>query len=589
MHNLYLLPSCEAIRSAGTVSVDHRPSLANFAVALAAGIAMFTFAGGLASPAAAAETHYLALWSCLVLVALAGLALPPALDLAGAAILTTLVMWVVPHGPTRGAAVGLLLTIAVAVVALRYLEKTGGQLTWGWAVPTALAIQYLCRADRLLSLSLEPTTLISFIVLPVTVGAVFMALQKREGTLPALVAATTAALLVPGWSVSVTLSLLALLAGVLFRDRLTPRWLAVALAIVIVLAADSWQPSLGWLLLLVILAKALPPNWLTGTTAILATLVLCIFLPDVRDWSEVTRLMALGPILLPALLLPNEGRRANSIEAFVLAVLALRTVDGPTALAAPLALGALSLRTRAVAAGLQMLWSGALLAGAVLLAGYPWLRSPALEDSLGLLGVQVTWPHAIGVAAVLWLMTFLCAAMEDSSFVVRCRPAIVGGLVLLLLAFFALPPSAEVPLAGRTQVLDASHSESAFALEPGVFTRSVILDSYLENSASLPPGTPVGRVILTDKEGEHHSWLLRAGMDTGEWAARRPDVAALPGFRAPTPWLSWVTASRDVFAQRYRAHWRLEGRFEITRLELQRVDDLPTEVALAIFHLELRR
>jgi hypothetical protein len=186
-------------------------------------------------------------------------------------------------------------------------------------------------------------------------------------------------------------------------------------------------------------------------------------------------------------------------------------------------------------------------------------------------------------------MTFLCAALVDSSVIVRCRPVIVGGLVLLLLAFFALPPSAERPLNGRIQVLDTNRSEIAFALESGILTRSVILDSYLENSASLPPGTPVGRVILTDKEGERRSWLLRAGIDTGEWAARRPDVAALPGFQAPTPWLSWVTASRDVFAQRYRAHWQLDGSFEITHLELQRVDDVPAEVALAVFHLELRR
>jgi len=571
------------------VSTDYRPSLANFAVVMAAGIAMFTYAGGLVSPAAAAETYYLALWSSLILVTLAGLALSPALDLAGAAVLVTLVVWVVPHGPTRGAAVGLLLTIAVATVALRHLERTGGQLTWAWAVPTAMALQYLCRADRFLGVSLQPAILISFLVLPVTVAAVVMSLQKREGTLPVLVAVTTAALLVPGWSVTVTLSLLALLVGLLLRDRLTPRWLAVALAIVVVLAAAAWQPSLALLLLAVILAKALPANWLTGVSAILATLVFCIFLPEVRDWSEVTRLMALGPILLPALLLPSDSRRANSIQAFVLAVLALRTVDGPAALAAPLALGALSLRTRTVAARLQMLWSGALLAGAVLLAGYPWLRSPALEDSLALFGVQIAWPYAIGVAGVLWLMTFLCAALEDGSLVLKCRPTIVGGLVLALLAFIALPPAAERPLTGGIHVLDADQSEKAIDLEFAVPTQSVVIDSYLENSASLPTGTPVSRVILIDSAGERRSWLLRAGLDTGEWAARRPDVAGLPGFQAPAPWLSWVTASRDIFAQRYRASWQLDEMVEVVHLDVQRVEDLPSEVALAIFHLELRR
>lgn len=550
---------------------------------------MFVFAGSLVHPVAAAETYYLALWSTFVLVALAGLALPPALDLGGAAVLITLVVWAVPHGPTRGAAVGLLLTLATATIALRYLERTGGKLTWAWAIPTAMAIQYLCRADRFLALSLTPQTLVSFLVLPVVVAATFMALQKREGTLPVLVAVATSTLLAPGWSVTVTLSLLALLVGILLRDRLTARWLAVALALVVVLAADSWQPSLGWLLVAVILAKALPVNWWTGTAAILGATILCIFLPEVRNWSEVIRWMALGPILLPALLLPSEGRRTDSIQAFVLAVLALRTIDGPAAMAAPLALGALSLRTRAVAAGLQILWSGTLLGAAVLLAGYPWLRSPALEEALGLFGVEISWPYAIGVAAALWVLTFLCAALVDSSFVMRCRPTIVGGAVLALLAFFALPPAAIRPLSDRIHVLNQAQTEISLDLGEATAVQSVVLDSYLENSASLPTGTSVGRLILTDSKGERRSWLLRSGVDTGEWAACRSDVAGIPGFQAPPPWLSWVTASRDIFAQRYRAEWPLDSEIEAIRLELERAEDLPDGVVLAIFHLELRR
>ncbi len=78
-------------------------------------------------------------------------------------------------------------------------------------------------------------------------------------------------------------------------------------------------------------------------------------------------------------------------------------------------------------------------------------------------------------------------------------------------------------------------------------------------------------------------------METGEWAARRADVAGLPGFQAPNPWLSWVTAGRDVFAQRYRAAWQLDRTIEAGDLEVERVDGLPPDVVLAIFHLELRR
>lgn len=566
-----------------------RPSLANLAVALAAGIAMLTYAGALTDPTASAETHFLALWSTAVLIALAGLALPPALDLAGSAALVTLVVWAVPFGPVRGATVGLVLTVALAVVTLRYLEKTGGDLNWGWAIPTAMALQYLCRAERFLAIDLDAPTLISLVLLPLIVSAVFMALQRREGTLPALLAAATVALLVPGWSVSVTLSLLALVVGVLFRDRLTPRWVAVALAILVILAADSWHPSLGWLLLLVILAKAVPANWLSGVGAIIATTLLCIFLPAVREWSEVTRLMALGPILLPALVLPSDTRRANSIQAFVLAILALRTIGGPAALAAPLALGALSLRSKAVAAHLQVFWSGVLLAVVAILGGYPWLRSPALEDALALFGVQIGWPHAVAVAAVLWASSFLCAAMTDRHRRLECRPFLMGGLVLVVLAWMALPPAAERPFGDRIQVLNSAHSSIAVDLDTAWSTSSVVIDSYLDNSPDLPRGTPVGRLTVVTVDGEQRSWLLRVGVETSEWAARRPDVASLAGFSAPAHWLALVPAGGEFFAQRYRAEWELDATADIARVKLERLDGLSSEVSLAVFHLELRR
>ena len=587
--NLYLSPAGEAIRSGCTVSTQNRPPLANFAVALAAGIAMFTYAGGLANPAAGAETHYLAVWATAVLLALAGLAVQPALDLAGAAVLTTLVVWVVPYGPTRGAAIGLLLTMAFAAIEFRYLEKTGSKLTWTWAVATAMGLQFLCRADRFLTLAVEPSVLVAVVALPVAAAVLFIVLQQREGILPSLLALTTAALLVPGWSVTVILSLSAVGGGVLWRNRLAARWLMVSLAVAVVFAGYWWQPSLAWLLLLVILAKALPGNWITGITAVLATGVLVVFLPSVRDWSEVARLMALGPILLPALLLPTDSRRANSIQALVLAVLALRTVAGPAALAAPLALGALSLRSRAVAAHLQLLWSGVLLAGVALLGAYPWLRTQALEDALAIFGLHVSWPSAIAVAAMLWVLTFLCAALADRSNRLESKPAVIGGLVLLLLAWIALPPRATRPLADSIHVLSASQGALAVELDGPIQTSSVVIDSYLENSVSLPTGTPVGRLTLVGADGEHRSRLLRAGLETGEWAARRPDVADHPGFRAPPHWLAWVTADGDLFAQRYRFEWRLDRSPDIVQFKIERLDDLPAEVSLAIFHLELRR
>lgn len=571
------------------MSVGKRPPVAYFAVALAAALAMFTYAGALVEPAAAAETHYLALWSALVLLAVAGLTVAPAYDLAALAILATLVVWAVPHGPTRGAALGLLLTVGLAVGALRALEQAGWRATWAWSVAAALGIQFLCRADRLLAVELEPRLLVGVIAAPIGAALALMALQRREETLPALLATAAAALLVPGFSVAVTLALLSLAVGLLWRHDDRPRWEVLAAAVALLAAAYAWQPSLVCLLALATLSTAMPANWKTGLLAAAAIAGLIVILPPARSWQEVVRLLSLGPLLLPALLVPAEAKRIRALQGLMLAVLALRTVAGPGALAAPLALLALSLRPRDLAAQLQLLWSGALLALGVVLAGYPWLRSPALEDTLRLFGIRVGWPAAIAAALGIWALSLLCAALSERAGRLLCRPLPVGGLVLAGLAWWALPPTAERPLGDEIQVLTAEHPALRSPVDPALFCRSIVIDTYVDNAATLEPGTPVGRLSLTGPDGERVDWQLRVGYETGEWAARRPDVAELPGFRAPPHWLAWVAPGGDVFAQRYRAEWRPVEPIEVAAIELLRSEDLPIETSLAVFHLELRR
>jgi hypothetical protein len=165
----------------------------------------------------------------------------------------------------------------------------------------------------------------------------------------------------------------------------------------------------------------------------------------------------------------------------------------------------------------------------------------------------------------------------------------VGATVLALLAWVSLPSTAIRPLADQIRVLSDAEPELAIDLETPAPTASLVIDTYMDNSSQLESGIPVGRLTLVDAEGERQSWLLRLGHDTGEWAARRDDVASLPGFEAPPHWVTWVTPSRDVFAQRYRAKWSLNEPAEIVRVEIARTEDLPTEASLAVFHLELRR
>ena len=67
-----------------SMSTTIRPRLANFAIALAAGAAMLTYATAVVDPGAAAESRFLGVWATLVLVAMAGLVVLPAIELAGA-------------------------------------------------------------------------------------------------------------------------------------------------------------------------------------------------------------------------------------------------------------------------------------------------------------------------------------------------------------------------------------------------------------------------------------------------------------------------------------------------------------------------
>jgi hypothetical protein len=91
---------------------------------------------------------------------------------------------------------------------------------------------------------------------------------------------------------------------------------------------------------------------------------------------------------------------------------------------------------------------------------------------------------------------------------------------------------------------------------------------------------------LSDPAGRSVSWTFRAGEETGEWAARRPDVEQTARLRSPKAWISWVAG--DFFAQRYRARWTLERPGRFTRLRAERPPGLPPEVSLAIHQVEVR-
>jgi len=112
-----------------------------------------------------------------------------------------------------------------------------------------------------------------------------------------------------------------------------------------------------------------------------------------------------------------------------------------------------------------------------------------------------------------------------------------------------------------------------------------VLQTSLVHAADLGGGTPVANLRLLGTGTPPVELQLRAGDDTGEWAARRPDVAAAGRAKAPRPWLAWVAGG--FFGQRYRARLPLPRAGSFARLEVDLAAGLPPDTGLAIYQVEL--
>ena len=337
----------------------------------------------------------------------------------------------------------------------------------------------------------------------------------------------------------------------------------------------------------------------------------------------------------------------------ILALAAVRTIPEPAALAAPVALLGLGLPARGRFAGPQAVWSAALLAGTALLAGYPWLRREAAADALGLAGLMPGWAAASllvaavgGAALAAWATARVrtaartgalgsgdraatdrtgptpprsamlasqsrgappspdAAELRAGATVSRAsagrrgtaggsllaRPAAWAGLLLAGAVFAALVAAPPARLAARGVVLDRARPRLVLVLA-GERVSAVVVQSNLSNAAALPAGTRVATVRLIGTDGAPRAtWDLLAGRDTGEWAARRPDVVSHAGLAAPPGWLSWVAVNgeRPFFGQRYRARLDAGSPRAASRLEVTLDPALPPRVGLSLYRLETR-
>ena len=153
------------------------------------------------------------------------------------------------------------------------------------------------------------------------------------------------------------------------------------------------------------------------------------------------------------------------------------------------------------------------------------------------------------------------------------------------------PRVAAVPHERGIVVLHRNSTSWRHELAEPVTARQVAIDSSLVYGVGAT-GRTVAVLRAWDAAGDLVvERALVGGDDSAEWAANRPDVRALEGFRAPHAFSHWVPPGGGFFANRYRAHLDLDEPREIMALELQLEAPAegrePWELHLA--RLELRR
>ncbi|HTQ80062.1 MAG TPA: hypothetical protein VMM92_08700, partial [Thermoanaerobaculia bacterium] len=507
-----------------------REGLARVAVPLATYAAVAAFAAHEVDRAGAAETAYLGGVAAAALAAVGALAPPPALELGLGGTLAVTLLWTLPDGPSRGAALLLLLAAAFAIASARRLAEVLPELPLATALPMALGVQIFLRGDRLLAPRLDPETLGIFLGWPLLAGVSLAILARKGRGDLALLAGGTVVLLAPGWSPGGVLALVALAAGDLLVQE--KRMAVRGLALLALLAPMAWEPRAG------LLGAAAALAWAWPRALLLPALLLAGLARFLPPAPRVTGFGGFGgfgivtlPLLVPAVVLSLGRRSWARPAAALLLTIAARAVPGAAALAPPLALAALATRREGAGATAQRVWTGALVFGAALLAAYPWLRPAPLADLVAFLG-PVRAVAAGGVIALLgWTALELAASRGLYGWKLPSPAAIAGAALFLFLLLRLPPPSVRLLRPEQAIRVDAESPVWETTL-PGTAFSSLAVESVLTNSANLAEGTPVASVELYDPATRMRiAVLLRAGRETGEWAARRPDVAAMAAHR----------------------------------------------------------
>lgn len=568
------------------------PPLSLLLLPFATWAAIHLFAAAERNAGASAEGTYIALWAAAVVAVLGALAPRPGWEAAGTALAAATAVWAIAATPTRGAVVAVVLGAGLAV-ALGRRATDDGAVPW-WPVAAAIGTQLLFASELLLAPGLDWTTLGPLLAWPTVGGAAVSILHHRRG--PPLLAGTAVAVaFAGGWTPAVVLALLALVAGEWMARPGRSLLAGAGLGLLAVGAATLLVSTRDALLL------AVAAVWVAAERdrrrrlaaaglGLLVAVVLAVTGPVAAQAESLQRTLWLV-LLVPGVLGAAAGRRLAAVALLAAAPFALRYAPLEHALPLLLLGLACTLPPHGAAARLSGLWSGTLIAVAAVAAAYPWLRPQPLQSAVAVFGLAPDLPSVLlvlGAAALLLVVPTLLAPLWPR----RGRSFLPAATLTLLFgaALVALPPRPVTAHQLAPVVITQEEAEWTLELDAGRSARAVLIDSFASNSAPLATGTPLAVLRLSGPAGTVAEWPLRTGIDTGEWAARRSDVASRPGFAAPAPWISWIPPGREFFAQRYRARFAIpeaEPIGPITRLEVERATDLPARVELSLFSVVL--
>lgn len=556
------------------------PGAVAFLVPLVAFAALQALAHSEVDAAASAETSFLAFLLAGALVAIATASRRPAVELSWTALLVLTTAWIVDYGPHRTAVVAVLLLGGLVMTLRRWWGTPAEGLPLRVPLATIFGLQLLVRPE--LALAPRAGTLLDLLLVPLLSGWALHRIGRSAGGHRMLLAAVASGVFLPGWNLALALVLTTVAMSV--GGRGSPYRVLLVPALLL-----FWNPLAALLLGLAVAVLLVRRRRAGGLAALLVLAVAVAGWQAAGQVGAAIETWSLGLLVLPGIALVERSQRwrasNGALLALLIALLDPMAVLPPGLIAAGWIVVALALARRGVGAEWQRSWGVLCGLWTVLLAACPWRRTEPLVWLAEQLSLTV-------LASALWAVGLLLLVVALSRLARRAAARLPAWSMLLVLAVVGvllIPTTVALPVSYQAVRLDDERPRWSRAFEV-VDTGSLVIDSHLIHGVELPAGTPVARIELRAPGGQVvETRFLRAGEDTAEWAAARPDLAALPGLTTPPAWLSQVALDRTFFAQRYRASWHLAARSDVERVTLWRHTELPEEVVLMVYRMELRR